>query len=79
MKDMFRWVLTLANQKFGFDLDQEQEIMISLCNMMIFIYSVESALLRAEKLAHQKGVEKVEHQIHLTMIYLHNSLGEFTI
>ncbi|MGB3223595.1 MAG: acyl-CoA dehydrogenase family protein, partial [Desulforhopalus sp.] len=52
LKGMKRIYLVLANQtmkKFGTDATGEQEILLTLADMVIQIFALESALLRAEK------------------------------
>jgi len=56
------------------NLKDEQEILISMADMLIEIYVVESALLRTEKLANLKSSEEVGLQTDLARIYLHRAV-----
>jgi alkylation response protein AidB-like acyl-CoA dehydrogenase len=45
------WTTGIATQRFGKDIEQEQEILAALADGVIAIYATESAALRAQKLA----------------------------
>ncbi|GAB4419911.1 MAG: acyl-CoA dehydrogenase family protein [Bacteroidia bacterium] len=59
-----------AAQTLGNRLNDEQEILMYLADMVIEVYIAESALLRAEKLANQRGRTAVAQQIKLAQLYL---------
>jgi len=63
-----------AFKKFMQNLKDEQEILISMADMLIEIYVVESALLRTGKLANLKSPEEVGLQTDLSRIYLHRAV-----
>jgi hypothetical protein len=63
-----------AVQKFMTNLKDEQEILMSLADMLIEGYAAESALLRAEKVMLAQGMEKTWLYGDLARIYLHTAL-----
>ena len=54
-KEVTRFALGAASQKFGKGLSQEQEVVSRLADMAIEIYALESAILRAEKMQPRGG------------------------
>jgi len=60
-----------AVQKFMMKLSDEQEILMSLADILIEVYVAESAILRVEKLISQRGEQACEIQKEIAMIYLH--------
>jgi alkylation response protein AidB-like acyl-CoA dehydrogenase len=69
-KKAFLMVAGKAVQKYAMDLEKEQEIIMNAADMMIEIYAVESALLRAQKLADTKGKVAAEQAINMAKLYL---------
>jgi alkylation response protein AidB-like acyl-CoA dehydrogenase len=65
-----------AVQKFMMKLSEQQEILMSLADMMIEIYVAESTLLRVEKIIGQKGEKAAELQTEMALIYLHHAVGK---
>jgi alkylation response protein AidB-like acyl-CoA dehydrogenase len=63
-----------AVQKLMQNLKDEQEVLMNLADMLIEGYTLESAMLRTEKLVSQKGEAACEHQILMTKIYLHHAI-----
>lgn len=64
----FLMVGGLAVQKYLQKLENEQEILANLADMMIEIYAIESALLRAKK-ALAKDAEKARLKVAMTRVY----------
>ena len=62
-----------AVQKLAMSLAKEQEILMNLADMLIGIYTAESALLRAEKTAKTLGEEAAAHQIDMARVYLYDT------
>lgn len=60
-----------AVQKFMMKLSEEQEVLMSLADMLIEIYVAESVLLRVEKLIGQRGEKACEIQKEMALVYLH--------
>jgi alkylation response protein AidB-like acyl-CoA dehydrogenase len=65
-----------AVQKFMMKLSEEQEVLMSLADMLIEIYVAESVLLRVEKLIGQRGEKACEIQKEMALIYLHHAVGK---
>jgi len=63
-----------AVEIIGMNIEEEQEILMATSDMLIAVYTAESALLRAEKLAAEKGEEAASLQINMAKLYLHNSV-----
>jgi len=64
-----------AAQKFMEKLEEEQEILMNLADMVIAIYEMESAILRAEKSSILKS-EKADLELDLARIYLHDAMDK---
>ncbi|MFT5724523.1 MAG: alkylation response protein AidB-like acyl-CoA dehydrogenase [Bacteroidia bacterium] len=63
-----------AAQKFMMELEKQQEILMHLADMVIDVFTAESALLRTEKLISLKGADAATLQIEMTKTYLTNAL-----
>jgi len=63
-----------AAQYYAMEIEKEQEILISLANMVIDVYACESAILRAEKLVSQNGEESAQHQINMSKLCLYSAI-----
>ena len=63
-----------AVQKFMMKLSEEQEIIMSLADMVIEIYVAESVLLRVEKRIGLLGEERNALQKDLALVYLNRSV-----
>jgi hypothetical protein len=60
-----------AVQKFMMKLSEEQEVLMSMSDMLIEVYIAESTLLRVEKLIGQRGEKACEVQKEIAINYLH--------
>ncbi|MED0677174.1 acyl-CoA dehydrogenase family protein [Aneurinibacillus thermoaerophilus] len=76
VKKLFLMVGGAAVQKYMQKIEQEQEILENLSNMMITIYALESALLRAKKTAARKGEAAAQMQIDMTRAYFQEVWGD---
>ena len=63
-----------ALQKFGAELEKHQQLIMAASRIMQEIYMVESALLRAEKLANVKGADAVKNAEKLVQLQLFKSV-----
>ncbi|MBK5280084.1 MAG: acyl-CoA dehydrogenase family protein [Bacteroidia bacterium] len=63
-----------AVQKFMMKLSDEQEVLMSLADMLIEGYVAESTLLRVEKLISIRGEKACEIEKEMAIIYLHNAM-----
>lgn len=70
LKKAILMVAGAAVQKFMLSLSNEQEIIMNIADMGIEVYAAESALLRVEKLAGLRGLDKVEIQRDMALVYL---------
>lgn len=59
-----------AAETFGPKLDHEQEVLMSLADMLIEVYVAESAILRTEKLIGLYGDEGAQLYVDMTRLYL---------
>jgi hypothetical protein len=62
-----------AVQKLGTKLESEQEIMMNLADMAIETFNAESALLRAMKLADQRGEAGAAYEIDIMRSYVYDA------
>jgi alkylation response protein AidB-like acyl-CoA dehydrogenase len=62
-----------AVQKFMNNLDKEQEVIMSIADMMIYTFVAESVLLRAMKLAELFGEQGAALQIDMAQTFIYNS------
>lgn len=70
LKKVFFMVSGAALQKYGTELEHQQQLILGAADILIEIYMTESALLRAEKIAKEKGEEAAKLPIKLTKIQL---------
>ena len=63
-----------AVQKFMAKFSDEQEVLMSLADMLIEIYVAESTLLRVEKLIASRGEKEMAIQKEMAIIYLHHAI-----
>ena len=63
-----------ASQHYAIDIEKEQEVLMNLADMVIDVYTAESAILRAEKLAAHNGVETTEYQIIMSKLFLYTAI-----
>ncbi len=74
LKKVFLMVAGSAVQKYGMDLQNHQQLILSAAELMIEIYMAESAVLKAEKLAKKEGEDKVSGQIAMAKLNLFNAV-----
>ena len=61
-------------QHYAMEIEKEQEVLMNLADMVIEVYTAESAILRAEKLANKNGEKIVEHQINMSKLFLYSAI-----
>ncbi|TLS52100.1 acyl-CoA dehydrogenase [Paenibacillus antri] len=69
MKKIFLLVGGAAVQKYGMNLEKEQEALSALADVMILAYAAESALLRTKKRIAAAGEAKAQLAILMTRVY----------
>ncbi|WP_276389942.1 acyl-CoA dehydrogenase family protein [Eudoraea chungangensis] len=74
LKKAFLMIAGSAVQKFGTELEQHQQILMSASDILIEVYMAESTILRAEKNAKRFGEETQEVQIAMARLYLYNAV-----
>ena len=62
-----------AVQKFGPQLDEHQQLLMSASDILIQVYLAESALLRTEKNAKRFGEDAQSTQIAMSKLYLYRA------
>ena len=74
LKKVFLMVAGSAVQKFGPDLENHQQLMMSAADILIQIYIAESTILRTEKNAKRFGEDAQAIQIAMSKLYLYNAV-----
>jgi len=74
LKKIFLMLCGAGMKKFGLDIEKEQEVLMSISDIMIKIYLSESAILRTEKNCNRYGEENQKGQIAMTQLYLYQSV-----
>lgn len=74
-KKMFLQAAGGAVQKFREKLAEEQELVGALANIVMEIYAMESALLRAQKSAAARGAEVSSAMIDAARVFIHDAGG----
>jgi len=69
-KKMGLFAAGIATQKYMQAIQDRQEILGAIANMTIETYAMESALLRAQKLAAQKGEAAAAHAVAMARVYI---------
>lgn len=75
-KKILLFVFGMAYQRYGKDLRDEQELVAMLSDIIIEIYTLESALLRSQKMLKGKKPEKATIPIKMTKVLFHHSMGK---
>ena len=63
-----------AAQKFMMELEKQQEVLMNLADMVIEVFTAESAMLRTEKMISLNGPESAKMQVLMTKTYLSDAL-----
>ena len=74
LKKLFLMVSGAALQKYGEDIEKQQQLMLAASDILIEIYLAESAILRAEKLAKKEGENNVKEQIAMAKLNLFHAI-----
>lgn len=70
LKKIFLMVAGSAVQKFGAALENHQHLLMNAARILTGIYTIESALLRTEKMAEKQGEEQAKTPIAITRLKL---------
>jgi len=68
-----------AAQQFGPQLNDEQEILMNIADMMTYVYTAETTLLRAEKLLSLKGEDFSKQQINMAQAFLYDAVEKVNV
>ena len=79
MKKVVLMAAGAAAQKYMEKLATEQEILMNLADICIYVYMSESAILRTEKLISIKGEEACKVQIDMAKVYLNDAIEKVNI
>ncbi len=74
MKKLFLMIAGSAVQKYGPELENHQQLMMSAADILIQIYMAESTILRTEKNAKRFGEDAQSTQIAMSKLYLYNAV-----
>src|SRR5690606_32931381 len=66
----------LALQKYGTDLEHEQEVLVNFADMVSYVYAMESAVLRTEKAIARDGLEKSKQKLLYTEIFCQEAFNK---
>lgn len=66
----------LAAQKYGKELQSEQEILVNIADVVSHIYAMESAILRTEKELVKSGEQKTKQKLLYTQVYCQEAFNE---
>ncbi|MCM3004470.1 acyl-CoA dehydrogenase family protein [Priestia koreensis] len=66
----------LAAQKYGKELDKEQEVLVNLADMISNAYAMESVVLRTEKAIERTGLEKNQLKVNYTAVFCQEAFNE---
>jgi alkylation response protein AidB-like acyl-CoA dehydrogenase len=72
-KKIFLMIGGLAVQKYQLKMEKEQEMLSNLADIMILVYAMESALLRAKKIIAKQGEEKAGTATAMAQIFANES------
>jgi hypothetical protein len=74
MKKIFLMVGGSAVQKFGTELEENQQILMAVSDILIEIYLAESGILRAKKNAKRYGEDSMKEQVAMAQLYLYHAV-----
>ncbi|WP_242135331.1 acyl-CoA dehydrogenase family protein [Aestuariivivens marinum] len=74
LKKLFLMVAGAALQKYGEQIEEQQQLMLAASDILIQIYLAESAILRAEKMAKANGEDQVKEQIAMAKLNLFHAI-----
>jgi alkylation response protein AidB-like acyl-CoA dehydrogenase len=74
MKKAILMVAGKAVEKFGLNLEEEQEVIMQVADMLIEVYVAESAVLRSVKIHQNQGAEVAAIPAAMTTLYLHEAV-----
>lgn len=74
LKKVFLMIAGAGVQKYGTELEKQQQVLLAVADIMIEIYMAESTVLRTEKNAKRHGEDAQAAQIAMARLYLYNAV-----
>ena len=74
LKKAFLMTAGKAAQHYAMGIEREQEVLMNLADMVIEVYTAESAILRSEKLASKNGEATTEYKIAMSKLFLYQAI-----
>lgn len=75
-RKVFLMTAGLSVEKYGGQLEREQEILSDLADLVIALYAMESCYLRAQKTIQKVGAEKASLQIDYTQAFVYDTFED---
>ncbi|WP_096436775.1 acyl-CoA dehydrogenase family protein [Alteribacter populi] len=74
-KKIFMMVAGTAAQKYGENLEKEQELLANVADIVSDIFSIESCVLRTEKAINKAGADKAKQKLLLTEVFTQEAVN----
>lgn len=74
-KKVFLMIAGTGAQKYGKDLQKEQEVLAKIADIANEVYAMESAVLRTEKAINKNGVDQNEQKLLMTQVFCQESFN----
>ncbi|MEC8723594.1 MAG: acyl-CoA dehydrogenase family protein [Bacteroidota bacterium] len=78
LKKVFLMIAGAGIEKYGPQIDEQQQLLLNVADILIQIYMAESAILRTEKNIFRFGEADQKHQIEMSQLYLYNAVDIIT-
>ena len=78
LKKVFLMVAGAGIEKYGPQIEEQQQLILNTADILIQIYMAESAILRTEKNIFRFGEAAQKHQIEMSQLYLYNAVDIIT-
>ena len=78
LKKVFLMVAGAGIEKYGLQIEEQQQLLLNAADILIQIYMAESAILRTEKNIFRFGEAAQKHQIEMSQLYLYKAVDIIT-
>ncbi|MBN97280.1 MAG: acyl-CoA dehydrogenase [Flavobacteriaceae bacterium] len=78
LKKVFLMVAGAGIEKYGPQIEEQQQLLLNAADILIQIYMAESAILRTEKNIFRFGEAAQKHQTEMSQLYLYNAVDIIT-
>lgn len=68
-----------AAKKYMMDLENQQEILMNLADMLIYVFTMESMLLRVEKLLNNGTIDASDEKVDMTRCYIYDACDKIHV